>query len=127
MSVDATIHERVCSHRAVLLDDQPIGVNSHPATLRLPGNTTLATPRSVVVTYDFGSLEHAVAARPAAVTAAHTPKSAPRVAIDPYRLIDQQDSPVGKQTRSWTPLQAWSGNLCWGKVGTKFLLTLGIR
>ena len=95
MSVDATIHERVCSHRAVLLDDQPIGVNSHPATLRLPGNTTLATPRSVVVTYDFGSLEHAVAARPAAVTAAHTPKSARRVAIDPYRLIVQQDSPVG--------------------------------
>ena len=95
MSVDATIHERVCSHRAVLLDDQPIGVNSHPATLRLPGNTTLATPRSVVVTYDFGSLEHAVAARPAAVTAAHTPKSAPRVAIDPYRLIDQRDISVG--------------------------------
>ena len=31
VSVDATIHERVCSHRAVLLDDQPIGVNSHPA------------------------------------------------------------------------------------------------
>ena len=49
----------------------------------------------VVVTYDFGSLEHAVAARPAAVTAAHTPKSARRVAIDPYRLIVQQDSPVG--------------------------------
>ena len=60
--------------------------------LRPPGNATLATHRSVVVTYDFGSSEHAVVAHPAAVTAAHTPKNARRVAIDPYWLVVQQDS-----------------------------------
>ena len=47
-----------------------------------------------VVTYDFGSSEHAVVAHPAAVTAAHTPKNARRVAIGPYWLVVQQDSSV---------------------------------
>ena len=63
--------------------------------LRPPGNATLVTHRSVVVTCDFGSREHAVPAHPAAITAAHTPKSEFRVAIDTYRSIDQQDGPAG--------------------------------
>ena len=96
MSVDAIIRERVCSHWAVAPAGRSTVRGQKPPCCDAP-----VTRKRHVVHASGGrrhlrrrSLEHAVPAHPAAVTAAHTPKNARMVAIDPYWLVVPQDSSV---------------------------------
>ena len=83
--------------------------------LRPPGNATLATHRSVVVTYDLGSSEHAVVAHPAAVTAAHTPKKRTQGGYRPL-LVGRPAGQLGgsKRAHGWwrrrTPIKMGVAN-----------------